>query len=208
MGYGGQVSDGASNTKDGTFFPFEVQSPVSFEDGVEIRSPLEYTGQKWSGAVPDLDAANHVALQIDRVKRKANVSCSITGDGFPNCESFIIDSAGNALFLASHVRVGTAMTQLPGNREIAMGRAVLDVDWNPDDSFGAQVTVHVAHDFTGVGSPKEIASGTMSRTAWNVAHTSRDASGPLSRQIRDNLPLPRSETFDDAADWLGKKLGM
>ena len=94
------------------------------------------------------------------------------------------------LFLASHIRVGTAMTQLPGGRAIAMCSTLMEVDWNQDDTFGSQVRIQFAHDFASSGGPFELASGSKSRSEWNQINTGRDASGPTIRQIEDNIPLP------------------
>lgn len=146
----------------------------------------------YSSVVPDLDVTNEVSLRINRTAGKAVVTCRISGDGFPNCESFIIDSAGNVLFLASHVRVGTAATQLPGGRAISMCYTLMEVDWNAaDDTLGSEVRVQFAHDFASSGGPFELATASVkSRDAWNKIHTGRDASGPAIRQIEDNFPIP------------------
>ncbi len=167
---GGSVSDGGNDTESGSLIPW---------------------GDRWSGFVPDLDVTNEVSLRINRIAKKAVVTCRISGDGFPNCESFIIDGAGNVLFLASHIRVGTAMTQLPGGRAISMCYTLLEVDWNTDDTFGSQVMIQFAHDFASSGGPFELTmSGSKSRGAWNQIHTGRDASGPTIRQVEDNVWLP------------------
>ncbi|WP_225770308.1 hypothetical protein [Inquilinus sp. Marseille-Q2685] len=206
--FGGQVSDGGRDTNSGSFIPFGVQSPVTRGDdgSLQLRSPVTVE-DRWSGVVPDLDVTNEVMLRINRVDRKATVTCSVSGDGFPNCESFLIDGSGNVLFLASHVRIGTAATQLPNGRAVAMFRTMLEVEWTPDDSFGNRVSVHFAHDYTGTGTPNVLASGAMDRAAWNAVHTGRDASGPLSRQVRDNIPLPESEYLDGAINWTGRNVG-
>lgn len=146
----------------------------------------------YSKFVPDLDVTNEVSLRINRSAGKAVVTCRISGDGFPNCESFIIDSANNVLFLASHIRVGTAATQLPGGRAISMCYTLMEVDWNAaDDTFGSNVRIQFAHDFASSGGPFELAlSGEKDRIEWNKIHTGRDASGPTIRQFEDHFPLP------------------
>jgi len=151
---------------------------------------LDWGHSFYSTVVPDLDVTNEVSLRINRPAGKATVTCRISGDGFPNCESFLIDSGGNVLFLASHIRVGTAATQLPGGRAISMCSLLMDVDWNQDDTFGSSVRVQFAHDYAGSGGPFELAFGQMSRSEWNQKHTGRDASGPTIRQIEDNFPIP------------------
>jgi hypothetical protein len=169
--YGGTVSDAEKkdDTDSGSLIPW---------------------GDKFSGFVPDLDVTNQVSIRISRSKKKAQITCNVSGDGFPNCESFLIDGAGGVLFLASHIRYGTAMTQLPGGRAIAMNYTLMEADWNADDTFGSQVNVQFAHDYAGSGGPFELSRGAMARARWNAVHTGRDASGNAARQILDNIPLP------------------
>jgi hypothetical protein len=197
---GGQVSDGKSNyTGPTSILPYEVQSPVTYDkqDGFGVRSPVKHTDERWSGMVPDLDVMNNVSLRINRDLKRVDVSCAITGDGFPNCESFIIDGSSKVLFLASHVRTGTAVAQLPGNRQIPMNNTSLDVDWQPDDGFGAAIHVRVAVDFTGAGAANDLGIGSKTREAWNSLHTKRNPYGSYSQRVRDHIPLPQSQWVDD-----------
>ncbi|OLP46887.1 hypothetical protein BJF95_14470 [Rhizobium oryziradicis] len=197
---GGQVSDGKSNyTGPTSILPYEVQSPVTYDkqDGFGVRSPVKHTDERWSGMVPDLDVMNNVSLRINRDLKRVDVSCAITGDGFPNCESFIIDGSSKVLFLASHVRTGTAVAQLPGNRQIPMSNTSLDVDWQPDDSFGAAVNVRVVVDFTGAGAANDLGIGAKTREAWNALHTKRNPYGSYSQRVREHIPLPQSQWVDD-----------
>lgn len=168
--FGGDVSDGRSDTRGGSLKVWE----------------------RWGGVVPDLDVTHEFSLRINRNEKKIYVSSAISGDGFPNCESFLVDSSKNVLFLGSHIRMGTAATQLPGGRALPMTRTLLTVDWSPGDLFGTNVSLDLANDYTGNGSPHEIvAAGSMGRSAWNAAHTSRDASGDWIRSVEDHVPLPR-----------------
>ncbi|MGV2125563.1 hypothetical protein ACQZ4R_21015 [Agrobacterium vitis] len=178
-------------------------TPYRQDGDQSINITVKYAGQNfafpwastatgnsvWRHIVPDLDVINKVSIRIDRKLKKAIVSCNISGDSFPNCESFIIDGSGNVLFLASHIRVGTAAFQLPGGRAISMCNTLLEVDWNPDDTFGSQTNVQFCHDYASSGGPFDIASGAMSREKWNAAHTGRDASGSVTRQVEDHIPL-------------------
>ncbi|WP_429930606.1 hypothetical protein [Agrobacterium vitis] len=167
---GGDISDGGSDTNGGSVKVWE----------------------RWGGAVPDLDVTHEFSLRINRTAKTIHISSAISGDGFPNCESFLIDSADNVLLLGTHIRIGTAATQLPGGRALPMTRTLLSVDWMPGDLFGENVKVEIANDYTGNGSPQEIArSGTMTRSQWNAAHTERDASGDWIRSLEDHIPLPR-----------------
>jgi len=148
--------------------------------------------QDWNGLVPDLDVTQKLSLRIARSLKKAHVVSVITGDGFPNCESFMVDTAKSTLFLATHIRMGTAATQLPGGRALPMNRIMMDVDWMPGDLFGANVDIQIANDHTGDGSPHQIVKpAKMARAEWNRRNRTRDASGNLLRQVEDMVPLPR-----------------
>ncbi|KQZ95187.1 hypothetical protein ASD74_14535 [Rhizobium sp. Root564] len=195
---GGEVSDGSNYTGASSFFPFELRSPVTFKDGIDVRSPVARTEERWSGAVPDLDVVNNVSVRINRDTKKADITCVITGDGFPNCESFLLDGANQLVFLASHVRTGTPITQLPGNRQIPMNNTSFVSDWEPGDIAGQRVSVTLCLDFTGAGASSEITKGAMSREAWNNAHVKRNPHGAYSQRVRDHVPLPQSAWVDDA----------
>jgi hypothetical protein len=148
--------------------------------------------QRYTGAVPDLDVTHKFYIFIDRTVRSAHVTSTISGDGFPNCESFMVDSASGKCFLGTHVRIGTAATQLPGGRALPMTNTMFQLDWQPGDKFGVGLHVQIANDYTGDGSPQEVAPfAQTNRTAWNNLHKARDASGGWLRQIEDNVPLPR-----------------
>ncbi|MEP7452700.1 hypothetical protein [Phyllobacterium sp. SB3] len=167
---GGEISDGGSNTEGGSLKVWK----------------------RWGGVVPDLDVTHEFSIRFARSMKTAHITSAISGDGFPNCESFLIDSSNNVLFLASHIRIGTAATQLPGGRALPMSRTMIVADLNEGDIFGEKVNVQLAVDYTGDGSPQEIAGyGELSRADWNRAHTGRDASGNWLRQVEDNVPLPR-----------------
>ena len=142
--------------------------------------------------VPDLDVTNSVNIRIDRTGHKIHATCRLAGDGFPDAESFMLDSNGQALFLASHVRVGSAIGQLPGGRAIAMGSTALEVDWTPDDAFGAQVKCLYCIDYSCDCSPTDVKalmpSNPCDRASWNKVHEGRDPGGSFMRKLLDQLP--------------------
>lgn len=148
--------------------------------------------QRYTGAVPDLDVTHKFHMRIDRRLNSAHITSTISGDGFPNCESFLVVSASNKCMLGTHVRIGTAATQLPGGRALPMTNSMFQVDWTTADQFGSSLFVQIATDYTGDGSPQEIARyGQTTRAAWNALHLGRDASGDWLRQLEDNVPLGR-----------------
>ena len=176
---GGNVSDGGSNT-----------------DGGHLK-----VWERWGGVVPDLDVTHEFHIRIARNFESGHITSEITGDGFPNCESFLIDSSSNPLALATHIRIGTAMTQLPGGRALPMSSTMIVSDIQPGDLFGSNTFVQLANDFTGDGSPQEVAKyGNLSTASWNNTHTGRDASGDWIRQLEDNIPIPR-QSYGKFLDW-------
>ncbi len=196
--------------------PLEGSITPYREDGDQsINVRFSYAGQNfafygantdaghwvYSKVVPDLDVVNEFSIRIDRKLKSAHLLSTIGGDGFPNCESFLVDPANATCFVATHVRIGTASTQLPGGRVLPMTFTMAVMDWMPQDKFGSAFFVSIANDHTGDGSPHEIAPyGQTTRTAWNGLHKGRDASGDWIRQIEDNIPLPR-QSIRAIKDW-------
>ena len=149
----------------------------------------------YSTVVPDLDVTAQLFLILDRAEEKAYVQMTMTGDGFPNAESFIISGA-DTLGLATHIRTGTAATQLPGGRSVRMCMTQLDeVDWTKTDTFGAGATANSVYDYMSY-STTEVVEGNVGRAGVNAAHLGRDASGNLLRQIQDNVPLPSPRNYE------------
>jgi hypothetical protein len=141
--------------------------------------------------VPDLDVRNRISGHFDRTARRLHITCDLRGDGFPNAETFLVDPGRTEkLALCTHVRVGVATVQLFGDRQIPMGRAMLDVAINPSDGLLSDLDAHQALDYSGDGSAQdllaEVASAPSTRDAWNTMHTGRDALGPQRRRDLDN----------------------
>lgn len=151
----------------------------------------------FNGVVPDLDVTNQISMHMSRENAKARVTLNMSGDGFPNAESFIIDSTGRKpLALATHVRAGTAATQLPGGRAVRMCQTNLtDLDWTKDDQLGAALVAQSVRDFMSF-STTEVAEGQMSVDALNKAHLGRNASGAWHRQLEDHIPIPNARNLD------------
>ena len=141
--------------------------------------------------VPAVKVTTIIHAHIDRTKHKMNVTCTLNGRGFPDHEVFMIDGQKNALFLCSHIRTGTATSQLAGSAEIKVGTCALEVDWNEDDTFGDQVKCFKCLDFSFDNSPvdlKALMSGNPTSIAdWNKVHTSRNTA-TAERKALDNAP--------------------
>lgn len=143
----------------------------------------------YKAAVPDLDVAASLNFHVDRKTKKLTFSYRMTGDGFPNAESFLwdADQGGRDLFLAVHRRIGSATGQITGKRNIAMATGSAKVDF-PDDKFGQELDAYRAIDYAGrSGGPIDLFDSTAlgqpaTREAWNKVHTAHDAKGSGLRQ--------------------------
>lgn len=175
--------------------------PLSNEEANDVGSGKIAGGRiPFNGVVPDLDVTNQLFLLLDRATGKASVHMTMTGDGFPNAESFIIGSDGEILGLATHIRTGTAISQLPGGRSIRMCRTQLDdVDWSKTDTLGSSAKANAVHDYMSY-STTEVVEGNIGRAKLNSAHLSRNASGNFLRQVQDNIPLPTLRTLEGLFD--------
>lgn len=149
----------------------------------------------YESAVPDLDVTCSLHLTIDRDDRKMSFALRMTGDGFPNAEAFLIDSATQPLILATHRRVGSAIAQLRGNRRIAMAVGIGEVECANDRLLTA-LTPFTSIDYAEVtGGPIDVLQETgmspRNRADWNSMHTEkRDARGGWGRRyLGDNLPV-------------------
>ncbi|RQS61552.1 hypothetical protein DID96_32920 [Burkholderia sp. Bp8963] len=89
--------------------------------------------------VPSLDVHGRVRIMIERVRKWMDIVVLIDGDGFPNCEAFIEDPAGNKLFLGTHVRIGTPATHLFGDNHRIMFAHVMRVELTADGNFGSKM---------------------------------------------------------------------
>lgn len=144
--------------------------------------------------VPGLDVMATLNIEIDRDDERMSVSFRMVGDGFPNAEAFLIDASDNALMLASHRRIGSALHQLRGNRRIAMASTGVEVDFSAAGQFGSTLDAAWCLDYATVtGSAIDVEDETgvtaSSRSNWNRMHTDRDAEGGWGRYILgDTLP--------------------
>ena len=142
-------------------------------------------------SVPDLDIKNRIFGHFDRTELQMHVTCDLRGDGFPNAETFLVDpSRRKKVALCTHVRVGVAMVQLFGDRQIPMGRAMFEVEIDGSDGLASLMEAHQALDYAGDGSPQDLldlaAAPPTTRVAWNAMHMSRDALGPSRRRDLDD----------------------
>jgi hypothetical protein len=141
--------------------------------------------------VPDLDVRNRIFGHFDRTDRRLHVTCDLRGDGFPNAETFLVDpTRRQKLSLCTHIRIGVATVQLFGDRQIPMGRAMLEVEVDGEDGLSTSLQAHQSVDYAGDGSPLDLLNAASTppttRMAWNRMHVTRDALGPQRRRDLDD----------------------
>lgn len=136
--------------------------------------------------VPDLDVAMSLDLMVERNEKKMQFAARMVGDGFPNAESFLLDSAQTPLFCVVHRRIGSASGQLHGNRRIAMASGSAEVMF-PHDLFGGPLTTYWALDYAThhggqIDLTEQFGSDPTSRDQWNRMHLQHDAKGNRVRR--------------------------
>lgn len=136
----------------GTLETLQAEAPHGGQKIVRLRSHLagenhafitSETQQRISGhtVVPTLDAFHDLMIRVERVQLYMDIVSISYGDGFPNCESFIKDPAGNQLFLGSHVRIGYPSTHLWGEQKRLIWANALRVEIDADGNFGDKLWV-------------------------------------------------------------------
>lgn len=70
--------------------------------------------------VPSLNVRYQLWVTIDRTAPHMDLVLYVTGDGFPNCEAFVVDPRGKTVFLGIHVRKGAAPVTLTLNADYPM----------------------------------------------------------------------------------------
>lgn len=91
--------------------------------------------------VPTLDVFNELFVRIERIRGYMDIISLTYGDGFPNCESFIKDPAGNVLMLGTHVRIGFPATHLWNKNQRLMWANAIRVRLDDQGNFGNDVWV-------------------------------------------------------------------
>lgn len=162
--------------------------------GVNHAFPTEYISNTLTKiVVPDLDLQVKMSLLIDRHKKEMTITSNLLGDGFPNSEIFIIDSANTPLMINTHHRFGSAASQLIGKHGHLLGSTVLTIGIDESDNFIGPITVQRCVDFMpwdrnilAITQKKE-----FSLYEWNGIHVSRNPSeGIFGIDTDSSSPLP------------------
>lgn len=140
--------DGELRPKGGTWPLLEKESgqvSTLFIDGGYAGEnhafPLSATTKKVTGMtfVPSLDVSYEIVMTIDRVSKHMDIVTYVTGDGFPNCEAFIVDTAGTAVFLGVHVRKGAAFISLWGDKKYPMIFSAIRLSLDDNGNFSGLI---------------------------------------------------------------------
>jgi hypothetical protein len=91
--------------------------------------------------VPTLDVFSELFVRVERISLYMDIVSLTYGDGFPNCESFIKDAAGNKLFLGTHVRIGYPATHLWGEQQRLMWANAIRIEIDKDGNFGEKLWI-------------------------------------------------------------------
>lgn len=182
-----------------------LRSTVSpyMEDGLQtanLRAHFRGKNQAFTGSttvnniiVPDLDITIHVMLQIDRHREKMTITSNLLGDGFPNSECFIIDSAQTPIMLNTHHRIGHAAGQLVGNHGHLLAGTEIEIGIDGSGNFVNPVHATRSVDFMPFDRDLIAIAGTdFTIPTWNNLHLARTPTerGLLGIDTDDNLPIP------------------
>lgn len=139
------------------------------EHGVDINAHSQLL-------IPELDTKVSVLFSFDRHERVLMIASTLKGDGFPNCEVFVVDEAGTAIMLNTHHRIGSASGQLWGDHGHLLAASVVRIAIDEHDSFIGPIDASRCVDF--MPFPFDmIADGQtdFSMSQWNKLHTFREA---------------------------------
>ena len=133
--------------------------------------------------VPTLDVYFQVWVTVHRADKHLDVVAYVTGDGFPNCEAFIVDARGKAVFLGIHVRKGAPIWSLPANLSYPMIAGALRLRIDQNGAF----TGHLADEMARHRAREENLRF-QSIENWNQRHLTSDPNRGHSMWLED-LPF-------------------
>lgn len=89
--------------------------------------------------VPSLNVDYSIIMTVDRISKHLDIVTYAKGDAFPNCEAFIVDPKGVAVFLGVHVRFGAAITSLPFDKKQPMIASAIRVGIDDYGNFNGMM---------------------------------------------------------------------
>jgi hypothetical protein len=157
--------------------------------------PTEYISNTLTrSVVPSLDITIEIYALIDRHRGLMSIQSTLKGDGFPNSEVFIYDSARTPLMLNTHHRFGNAAGQLVGDHKHILSSTLITVGINADACFIGPVHAKRCVDFKPWDHDLLAGAGTtdFSLANWNGLHLARNPSelDSLGLDTDDSLPIP------------------
>jgi hypothetical protein len=147
---------------------FRIQGYYS---GINYGMRGSQTMKEWTGStyVPSLDVRYRLKVEVDRVAKQLTVTAYVTGNGFPNCEAFIVDPKGKAVFLGTHVRAGLAPTMLPTNLDMPMRAAKIWLSLDDSGNFSGLLRDELQRLLQGNAWSME-----TTLDAWNQSHLNKN----------------------------------
>ncbi|MFL1407238.1 hypothetical protein ACJO2E_17995 [Marinobacter sp. M1N3S26] len=92
--------------------------------------------------VPTLDVNYELIVYLDPSNRHLDVVLLVRGDGFPNCEAFMVGPDGQPVFLGVHVRKGAAATSLSKDRNVSMIACTARLPLKQNGAFSGLIADH------------------------------------------------------------------
>ncbi|WP_192497417.1 hypothetical protein [Halospina sp. K52047b] len=117
--------------------------------------------------VPTLNVNYKIRAYVDRDNRHLDLVTFIKGDGFPNCEAFVVGPDDTRVFLGIHVRKGVAPLSLRGNPNHPMIASAVRLPLNQDGSFSGTIA-----DLLSSNLSKKGRGAFLSISDWNTQFAS------------------------------------
>lgn len=150
----------------------------------ELKEHLGFT------YVPTLNVSYKILVDVDRHNRHIDVVTYVKGDGFPNCEAFVVGPDSTPVFLGVHVRKGAAPTTLAANLGYPMIAAAIRLPINRDGSFSGKIGDELARRRAG---KRELEYQSISD--WNARFRSISPNSGRCRGIEE------PEHLEDLVEW-------
>ncbi|MDB6183279.1 hypothetical protein [Paracoccus fistulariae] len=133
---------------------------------------------KLEPVIPNLDITLNFTMRIDLHRKKILIESTLRGDGFPNSEVFIRDSADTPIMLNTHHRIGVAAGQLFGNHNHMLASTEIEIDCDESANFVGPIKAMRSVNFMPYDYDLLGVAGTtdFDIPGWNNLHISRDPS--------------------------------
>lgn len=130
--------------------------------------------------VPTLNVSYKIRAYINQEDHHIDIITFIKGDGFPNCEAFVVGPDNTRVFLGVHVRKGVAPLSLRGNPKHPMIASAVRLPINKDGSFKGKIADLLRSKPSGKGKPDF-----RSISEWNADFRSTSPNGGRSKGLEE-----------------------